>query len=288
MQKKTKNLDYGAIRDELTELIANNRLLLPGVPEAAHRVRQAAMQADIDLAEVADLAAQDPPLAAHLIKISNSVAIRGGHEIHNLRAAVTRLGARLTAVSATSFAILQMVAMAPRHVDRLRALYQHATEVGERCYLHAHRYSHLSPEDALLTGLVHNIGTAVVLQYVRGKPRLQLPAVLEALIEEVQATAGAELLRLWKFPSQISAAVASHEDWYRGKPADAPDYADLLIAAKAEIYQGTAHPLAALAKEPLPVFVRLQLDLSSPSAPPKLTEDAVTDMPAFFGLATAS
>jgi HD-like signal output (HDOD) protein len=287
MQTKAKFPDHAAIRDELIALIASDRLVLPGIPEAAHRVRQAATQPHASLAEIADLAAQDPTLAAHLIKVSNSVALRRGDQIHGLRAAVTRLGARLTAVSATSFAILQMVAMAPRHVDRLRALYRHSIDVGERCYMQAHQFPHLSPEDALLTGLVHNIGTAVVLQYTRGKPRLQAPAVLDALIQDVQASAGAELLRSWRFPPHIRDAVANHENWYRGKPADAPDYADLLIAAKADIYRDTDHPLAILAAEPLPAFARLKLDPSAPARSFVTAEDAVRDVQEFCGLSSA-
>jgi HD-like signal output (HDOD) protein len=180
-----------------------------------------------------------------------------------------------------------MVAMAPRHVDRLRALYRHSIDVGERCYMQAHQFPHLSPEDALLTGLVHHIGTAVVLQYTRGKPRLQAPAVLDALIQDVQASAGAELLRSWRFPPHIRDAVENHENWYRGKPADAPDYADLLIAAKADIYRDTDHPLAILAAEPLPAFARLKLDPSAPARSFVTAEDAVRDVQEFCGLSSA-
>lgn len=280
--------DYAAIRDELIAQIADNRILLPGLPESAHRVRQAATKTHTSLAEIAEIAAEDPMLAAHLIKVSNSVSLRRGAEIHSLRAAITRLGARLTAVSATSFAILQMVAMAPRHVDRLRAMYRHSIEVGERCYLFAHRHPQLSPDDALLTGLVHNIGVAVALQYTRGKPRLQSPTVLDTLIQVVQTETGAELLRSWQFPAHISDAVADQENWYRGSTTGAPDYADLLIAAKADIFRDTNHPLSILATEPLPAFARLKLDLLAPTESPPLTEDSLQDVQEFFEHVPAS
>ena len=232
METDSTALDIAAIRNDIIELLAANRIIIPGIPEAAQQVRQAATDPRPSLAEIARIAEQDPALAAHLIKLSNVVALRRGEEIRNLLNAVTRLGARLIAVAATNFAIMQMVAQLPRHAARLRALYQQSLEIGERCYALALRHPHLVPEEALLTGLVHAIGVPVILQYTRLRPRLQATAALEALLQELQAPIGAELLRRWCFPDHIATAVEVHEDLYRGTAQDLPDYGDVLIAAR--------------------------------------------------------
>lgn len=234
-------LDFSAIRAEILELLTANRIVLPGVPETAQRVRLAATDPQPSLAEIASIAEQDPTLTAHLIKVSNLVAFRRGEETRTLRNAVTRLGARLTAVSATSFVILQMLALSPRHAPMLRALYRHSIEVGERSYVLALRFPRLNAEDALLAGMVHGIGLPVILQYIRTRPRLQATPVLEALIQKTQTPVGAELLRLWRFPVHITEAVAQHEHPDRGKACDPPDYADLLFAAKLGLTRESDH-----------------------------------------------
>lgn len=244
MHTESTALDFPALRDEMMALLAANRIVLPGIPEVAQQVRRAASDPNTSLAEIADIAAQDPALAAHLIKVSNAVALRRGEEVRTLRSAATRLGARLIAVTATSFAILQMVALSPRHATRLRTVYQQSLDVGERCYALALRHPHLTPEDALLAGLVHAIGVPVILQYVRDKPKLQITTTLEALTQEVQAAVGAELLRLWHFPAHIVTAVALHEDLHRGTAYEPADYGDLLIAAKLGLTRESDHIFA--------------------------------------------
>lgn len=238
-------------------LIASNRLVLPGVPEVAQRVRHMAGDPDTSLASIATIAAQDPTFAAHLIKVSNSVALHRGGNVRSLHMAIARLGAQLTAVTATSFCIMQMMAMLPGHVTRLRILYRHSVEIGERCHNLAGRHPHLVQEDALLAGLVHDIGVPVVLQYLRSRPKLQPQQ--EDLIGALHAQVGAALLQAWHFQPHIVDAVAAHEDWTRGKPSDPPDYADLLIAANLATHRGSRHPMATLTDAQVPALARLDL-----------------------------
>lgn len=252
-------------------LIASNRLVLPGVPEVAQRVRHMAGDPDTSLASIATFAAQDPTFAAHLIKVSNSVALHRGGNVRSLRMAIARLGAQLTAVTATSFCIMQMMAMLPGHVTRLRSLYRHSVEIGERCHNLAGLHPHLVPEDALLAGLVHDIGVPVVLQYLRSRPKLQ--SQQEELIRALHADVGAALLRAWHFQPQIVDAVAAHEDWSRGSPSDQPDYADLLIAANLGAYRGSRHPMAAVSDLEVPALMRLGLLNAASTETPSTASD---------------
>lgn len=255
-----KTLDHGQILDEIKALIAANRLIMPGVPEVANRVRQVAADPDGSAARIAAVVSEDPALAAHLIKVSNTVARRRGGDIRSVASAVMRLGFKLTAVTATSFSILQMMAMAHGQVDRVRKLYRHSVEVGERCYALAQRRAGLLPEDALLAGLVHDIGVLAVLQYVRDKNLRVAPAVLDALIREIHPDAGAALLRAWGFPEALIEAVEAHEDWYRERPDGRPDYADVLIAANMDVHRGSQHPMATLEHRPPSALARLKLN----------------------------
>lgn len=252
-----QSLDFSAIADDLTALIASNRLVLPGVPEVASRVRQAAAEGSCDAAHLATIVSADPALSAHLIKVSNAVALRREQEIRNVRAAVTRLGFRLTAMTVTSFSILQMMAVAGSRQARVRQLYQHSVRVGELCRLLAQNHPALVPEDALLLGLVHDVGVLAILQYVRRSSALQVPDTLDELIRRLHAPIGAAMLRAWHFPAALADAVAAHEDWQRDHPGPAPDYADLLIAANFHAHRGSGHPMAALDPDTLPALRRV-------------------------------
>jgi len=250
-------IDIAAIAERILALIAGNRLVLPGIPEVAHRIRQAAADLDGSAARIAAIASGDPALAAHLIKVSNSVNMRREQEIRSVLAAVMRLGFRLTAMTATSFSILQMMGAAGGRQPRVRALYQHSVAVGEHCFALAEQHPPLVPEDALLLGLVHDIGTLPILQYARQQPALQAPRVLDEVIRRLHAPVGAALLRAWHFPAALVEAVEAHEDWQRDHDGAGPDYTDLLIAANFHVYRGTSHPLAAVPEEAVPALAKV-------------------------------
>ena len=157
--------DFSEAREEILTLLRQNRLVLPGVPEVANRVRQAIADSSCSVARIGEIISADPALSAHLVKVGNSVAYRRDSEIRSVRTAVMRLGLRLTDMTVTSFSIMQMMAMAGGQQAKVRALYHHSVEVGERCFALARRVPGLVPEDALLVGLVHDIGVLPVLQY---------------------------------------------------------------------------------------------------------------------------
>lgn len=257
--------DFSSEREEILQLLRHNRLVLPGVPEVANRIRQAVADPASSVAKVGQIIGADPALSAHLVKVANSVAYRRGDEIRNVRMAVMRLGLRLTAMTATGFSIMQMMAMAPGQQARVRALYQHSVAVAERCFALAHRVPGLVAEDALLLGLVHDIGTLPVLQYARQRRELERTGRLEGLIHAVHAAVGAELLRSWRFPELLVTAVEAHEDWQRGDPSDKPDYADLLLAANLDLRRGGDHPLGQC-PGPVPALARLGLSAERPLA----------------------
>jgi HD-like signal output (HDOD) protein len=272
-----EQIDFAGILSDIVQLVASNRLIMPGVPEIATRVRQAAADPNGSAAPIAGIIREDPALAAHLIKVSNSVMHRRGQEIRNVHNAVMRLGFKLTAVTATSFCIMQMMAMARGHLERVRELYRHSVAVGERCYMLAERYPHLVPEDALLVGLVHDIGVLPILQYAGARASLRAPEILDELIRSLHASVGATLLNAWHFPPLLVQAVEMHEDWYRGTAIGKPDYADLVIAANLDVYRDTSHPITALAAKPPSAFARLRLAAGIPlSAQWRSTKNAVS------------
>ncbi|WP_181919284.1 HDOD domain-containing protein [Alkalilimnicola ehrlichii] len=254
--------DFSRIFKDLIAWMESGQLVLPGVPEVAQKVRAVASDTDAGPKELANVINIDPPLAAHIIKVSNSVSYRGGTVNRSIQGAVTRLGFRLTATLATSFSILQIMGSASGDHARIRDLYAHSLAVAERTYAIARRHKHLNAEDALLAGLVHDLGVLVISQYLRHQDRFNNEQQNEAIIQALHPQAGATLLRRWEFPEQLIEAIEVHEDWERGEASTKPDYTDLIIVANYDVYRGTPK-LAGITQPPL-AFTRLGLQAGRP------------------------
>ncbi len=241
--------------------IANGTIVLPGLPQAAARIRQALAGDEPDPRWVAAEIRRDPGLSSYLIKLANSVAMRGVIDTETVSGALQRLGLNLAGVLVTNYALMQMVNIAGGMYRReLGEIHRHSLETAAHCHALATAFTALPPERALLTGLVHDIGKLVVLQFAAQKPELRAQTErLRQLMRYTHASVGANLLRVWRFPEPVAAAVAAHESWMRETADGQPDLADLVIAAQIDLYRGTEHPMAALENRQVPAMDRLGL-----------------------------
>jgi HD-like signal output (HDOD) protein len=90
----------------------------------------------------------------------------------------------------------------------------------------------MQPEEALLIGLVHDVGAIAILNYIHKYPALgQDEAALEETITRMRGELGAMILRKWKFSSAVIAGARDAEHWTRNRIGE-PDYTDLLIVAQ--------------------------------------------------------
>ncbi|MDH5649960.1 MAG: HDOD domain-containing protein, partial [Gammaproteobacteria bacterium] len=96
---------------------------------------------------------------------------------------------------------------------RLKDLWAHSTSVAAISALLAKRYTKISPDEAMLAGLLHDIGELPVLKYVEKYPGLANDAewLLKVRVGVVPII-GRAILVSWNFPKEIVNAIA--------KPAD--------------------------------------------------------------------
>ncbi|MGB5472580.1 MAG: HDOD domain-containing protein, partial [Gammaproteobacteria bacterium] len=89
-----------------------------------------------------------------------------------------------------------------------------------------------NPEEALLVGLLHDIGTIALINYASHDPQLSSdPAGLEQTISCMRGELGALILRKWKFAPTFVVAARDAEYWLR-KHDGVADFADLVIVAQ--------------------------------------------------------
>jgi HD-like signal output (HDOD) protein len=216
--------------------LAAGELKLPSFPDVAQRVQQALEDPRTTPAQVARVIGIDAALAARILRLSNSAFLNpSGKPITELTQAVNRLGHQLVRCSAVSFALQQMRVGKAEAVLRpqLKELWRKGTLVASIAYVLARETKTGNPDEALVAGLMHNIGILyiTVRAHERGEPLPPVDGGTGAVYEWHPRIASA-ILAHWKFAPVIVAAVAKQN--VAADPAARSDrLSDVLAAATA-------------------------------------------------------
>ena len=243
---------------QLLEDLHHNRLVLPTLPEVALRVRDKVEDPNASAGQIADIVATDPALSARLFQISNSPLYRGAKAIDDLKMAITRLGLGVVRNVVTSLAMQQIFQPTSDELDRrFRTIWEHSTEVAAISSVLAKQYTRLRPDEAMLAGLVHEIGALPILSRAEDDDSLINDAArLDALLEEASGTIGQEILKTWGFPDSMVAVPVGVRDLNRDN-SDKPDYTDVVQVAKLQALLGTDHPYGSVDWSTVPAFTKL-------------------------------
>lgn len=213
--------------------LKNNVAVLPTLPDLALRVRKTIDEDISDARVVARLVESDPAMAAKLLKAANSALYSGLHGVETTSAAVVRLGMKTTRQLVMTFALKEVFeSEEPLIRNRMRALWKHSSQVAALCFVLAREVKGIDPEEALLIGLVHDVGAIPILNYASKYPDLTKDEqTLELTIARLRGELGAMILRDWRFVPSIVAGARDAENWTRSRQGKA-DFTDLLIVAQ--------------------------------------------------------
>ena len=247
--------------DKLFNDLESDKLVLPTLPEVALRVRDTLEDESSGMGEVAKVITSDAALSARLIQVSNSPLLRAARAIESVEAAVTRMGANMTRNLVTSIVMEQMFQATSDATDkRLRELWEHSTQVAALSHALATQFTKLKGDQALLAGLVHDIGALPILTMAEDVPELlNDEKLLDSIIRKAHTTVGEAILKKWNFSEDIIAVASEHENITRDHAGKA-DYVDVIIVANMESYLGTNHPHAQADLDKVPAFRKLGLE----------------------------
>lgn len=144
----------------------SGNLELPMFSGTAVRIQRAFQADEVDIEEITRLISSDPAIAARVLELANSAAVRGNRQITDLRQAVIRMGDKLVQSSVLAFALKQAEKSSGLSDDAreaLRAIWVESVELAARCYVIAKEYTKLNHNEALLTGLLSVIGRLYIL-----------------------------------------------------------------------------------------------------------------------------
>jgi HD-like signal output (HDOD) protein len=213
--------------------VSRGTVNLPCFPDVVIRIREALADPDASLAQTVKILGAEPRLAARLLQAANSAAFNhSGKPVTDLRAAITRLGHRAVQSSAMAFAVQQLrLAPALRAIaEPLHHLWEESISVASLCQVIARR-THINPDEAFLTGLLHGIGRLYIIVRAVGKQSSLYadPSFVE-MLEGWHPAIGKAVLENWGFVEAMSDAVGSQSDHDHAGRFEA-DLTDILIVS---------------------------------------------------------
>lgn len=245
----------------LTDELNSRRLALPSFPDVALRVQQALDAEQCSADTLARVVRSEPVLAARLLKVANSALLdRGGAPVTELRSAIARLGFDMVRNAAMAVAVEQLL-LGQEHQDiraELERLWRHGVAVSALAYVLAGECRGLNRDEALLAGLMHDIGRLYIHARAREFPGLAADSgELAALVYDWHTGIGRAILEAWGLSEAVCAAAEGHHDDRAGLFGP-PTLTDLVWVANwlAECREGRASPTL----DPGPGCRRLGLD----------------------------
>lgn len=195
------------------------------LPTAALRIMKIADDPHATEEALHDVLLTDPALAARVLKVVNSAFYRRQREVGSPRAAIRLLGVdaiRNIALAAS----LHRLFRGRRNIPGFDAgdVWSHCVAVGTAARDLAARTGVVSAEEAMLAGLLHDIGLIVAMQawlpeftaVVQQVELADAPPFLELEMRSLGATheqLGGALCDAWHFPAVLGHACRHHHDF---------------------------------------------------------------------------
>jgi putative nucleotidyltransferase with HDIG domain len=206
------------------EMVVADLDQLPALPEVVQDLMEYLQLTEVDVAQVAYRIARDPALAAKLLHVANSSFYGLQRQVATIPDALTVLGLRAVGTLVTGAAVAtHFQGLVVVGYDQ-RAFWLHSAGTA-LCARALARELDVNMENSFTAGLLHDIGRLILA--ARFPEKFHSVAIYRAEhdcypIEAEQAVLGfdhtqigAALAMRWKFPAEITAAIASHH-----KPMD--------------------------------------------------------------------
>ncbi len=195
--------------ETLKHAVDKDELLLPTLPEVALRIRETVENDNASAEQIADVLLQDASLSARLMQAANSPMYRCNTRVDDVQTAVMRMGLRVVRDMVVRLAMKQMFQATSDALDEhFRRTWNTAIEVAAISRMLATTVKGVNPEQALLAGLVHNIGALPILVLAENDDDLfHNSEELGALMHELQDEVGEMILKKWEFAEDMTEAV---------------------------------------------------------------------------------
>ncbi|NEX19645.1 HDOD domain-containing protein [Thiorhodococcus mannitoliphagus] len=222
----------GILLGKLYQACKKGNLSLPTLPKVAKAIQEAMRDPNITSAKLARIVQMDMAVTGGLIRVANSVMYRAAQPIPDVRNAIIRLGMEVTRSAVVSMAMQQLFrSKNPLMKHRMKAAWNRSVHVSALSYVLARHCEGFSPEQAMLAGLIHDVGVIPILDFVSRNQIEVDEDELEAAILKLHIMVGELVVDYWGLGPEIAQVVRESGNWHRDEK-DAPDYCDIVLLAR--------------------------------------------------------
>lgn len=203
-----------ALLDKITRNLSGH-LNFPTCMDAAVLVRNVLKDPNANLERVVQVVGIEPLISSKLLRLANSVSYNpGGKPIEDLAGAIGRLGFEV--VRTTSLAVAMDQMLKSSHLacfaDIAKHAWEHSLQVAAIARVLARRLGRINPDQAMLAGLVHDIGIFYLLYCAAEDPSYSSNrARTIELLMGWHDSIGESLLHTLGLPENITLAVRAHD-----------------------------------------------------------------------------
>jgi len=204
-----------SILEDIARDLSGESISFPTFLDITFRVRTALKSPNLSIEQLAALISAEPLMSTKIIRLANSAALnRTRRKIVDVNNAISIVG--MEAVRSVSFAVAMEQLLGSKKMAPFEALsrrlWEHSIHVAALCRVLARRLTRNSPDEAMFTGLVHDIGVFYLLYRTASFPELIAdPASLHELLVRWHAEIGHALLAAMGMADELLTLVQEHE-----------------------------------------------------------------------------
>ena len=218
---------------KLREYFRTQHCELPSLPDLALKIGKAIDNPDNANEDIARLIQLDPALTARIISVVNSAAFGGLSKIKSIQQATARLGRNKVRSLVYSCLLKSIFKINSNTLKKhMEALWQHSAYVAALSFVLGRETPGIDPEQALLAGLIHDIGAVAAIGGINRFPVLaEREEILDYTIASLRIEMGVLTLKQWGLEDELEDVVNNAEHWYRTGSA-IPENPDVVILAQ--------------------------------------------------------
>ncbi len=225
-------LNQNRILQLFSQYFHEGELDIPSLPNIAINLRKA-MEKEIGIDEVVKIIQLDPVISAKLIDVANCPLYVTVVPTKSCFEAVKKIGINATRSLVISLSIKNIFKSDSVKIkEHLNNLWKNSLHLSSLSYVLASVSKQKNPEEALLAGLVCDIGVIPFFNFVANLPTDYYDEEeIKAAIPVVKSIVGASILKDWGFAEEFIQVALFSEDWYQDIE-ETLSYTDIVVLSR--------------------------------------------------------